>query len=647
MKKHLHIHINFLICVFALNLFVTLGFGQNIELNEARWVEILTEEKPADVKVTSMLYHLARLQQEDSVELQFRSLQTRLLYDEQRRAYNIEIVYRDEQNANNENITDRIDLNYLASLGFKIDGYWKNRASAWIRPDEIIPLARKLYKDYTIMEVHIQEGDNEGPGLMNSNTYVNGTFRGGAGRTIAIIDSEFQNLQTRINNNQFRVPNYVWNNGAVTNVAGVNTGGTHGTSCAEIAFDHAPNATYEIYRATNTTQRAAAIDRCVERGVDIISMSMSSYNVGWADNTGAVCVAANTAVDNNNMLIFTSCGNRARSHYQSTWSDPNNNSLHNFTANDERNGNLRNVPASGNNNNNVHFYLSWNPVSGSDYDLEIVRNSDGVVLASSTNTGNTNYEYAEWTNNTANAVAVSCRVRRKNSATASPEFEMFTHNRGDYQYRTEASSNTSPSNSTRNNVISVGAVTRNSYNNANTANVIANYSSQGPTNSGNLAPKMSAPTDCTTGAGSFGGTSCATPNAAGMAAAFWSAHTYLDARGVQQIIRRKARLYRDWGDAATDNVYGSGGGMLYPWASGQRYMYRINENSAVTDQTRPYFNLQLAQQLAPNNTTVIMLSTTFPESGLYGNVANTGLGKRITYVSLAGRTSFSSWLGIE
>lgn len=60
---------------------------------------------------------------------------------------------------------------------------------------------------------------------------------------------------------------------------------------------------------------------------------------------------------------------------------------------------------------------------------------------------------------------------------------------------------------------------------------------------------------------------------------------------------RKAQLYKDWGTAGVDNVYGNGGLFLFSWAFNLRYMLRNAENGLTTNSTRPYFTLARAETL--------------------------------------------------
>lgn len=604
--------------LFLFLISVSFGFSQNISNNET------SERVPENVRIDATLFDLGQLAMQNLTAAEDKSesigLRTREVNNSSK-LINVEIVYKN--NYLDSLILDEINTSYLESLGFKPETVWRNRASLWLSPNEIIEKGSRLSSDYFMFAVRKIIHDNEGPTNTNSSTY---SPNAGSGRRIAIIDAGFGNLDDAVAGGHCPTPAYMWRNGSVvTTLASMSAGSVHGTACVEAAFDHAPNATFEVYDVGNPTEVGAAVTLCKSRGVDVISMSLSYYNLGWFDNTGAACVAANDA-GNNGILFFTSCGNRANTHWEGNFSDSDADNWHNWSGSDERNDR---TAAAG---DFISVRLAWNPVVNSDYDVYIYRSSDNFVLASSTNSGTT-FEDCSWTNSTGSPVNIYIAVRR--IGTASPVFEIFSHDDGnDYEYAVAAGSNTSPSNSTNLNVISVGAVPRTSYANPNgTTGIIASYSSQGPTNSGNLAPKISGPTNTTTFAysGAFGGTSAATPNAAGAAAAFWSKHSYLDATGVRQILFKMADMYRDWGANGADNIYGNGGIYLADYVAFSRFMWRSANNTTGLS-TRAFYTFAQAQASTPNNYTVLILGGIYPENLILGS--GTGANKRIFYKSL-------------
>ena len=125
----------------------------------------------------------------------------------------------------------------------------------------------------------------------------------------------------------------------------------------------------------------------------------------------------------------------------------------------------------------------------------------------------------------------------------------------------------------------------------------------------------------------FAGTSCATPNAAGAAATFWSSQPQYTADGIRQVILRKAALYRDWGDPGPDNTYGYGGVYLYDYYPNTKYVYFGGDNTSGTT-GKPYLNLQQVDASAPPNSRVVILGQTY-------NAASTiVLDKPMLYMSL-------------
>ena len=236
-------------------------------------------------------------------------------------------------------------------------------------------------------------------------------------------------------------------------------------------------------------------------------------------------------------------------------------------------------------------WLQWDSdASTNHYDLFVYDVTGTVVLDSSTNTGS--FESISWTNGGMNNTIVQVMVR--GNTNNPPEFELFVHP-NQLGNQVAASSIECPANTTASNVISVGAVHRNNYNDAPGTDPITSYSSHGPSNSGNQAPDLCAVTSSTTNAyeGNFSGTSCSAPNAAGAAAALWSALPNYSATGIRQLLLRKAFLYKDWGDAGVDMIYGYGGLYLKDYTANTIYVLKTSGNSSGTN-TRPYSSIQQA-----------------------------------------------------
>ncbi len=494
----------------------------------------------------------------------------------------------------------------IERVGGDITNTWRNRREAWVPIQRLTTLARLLPAGYFMERAHpmCYDGAVGGQGATSCNSTG---YPSGNGRVIAIIDGGYQNLTAARNNGD--APTLA--NSTLINYtpSSFETSSPHGTGCVEAAFDHAPGATYRIYRIDSITDTGTAVTNGLANGVDVFTHSLSRYNQGWNDNTGSACAAANDAAANG-ALFFTSAGNRAQQHWQGFYNNSDTDDWHEWSGDDTINITVQ--PGG-----SASYWLQWNTAGGTyDYDLYLYANNLSTILASSTNGGNT-YESFSWTNGGASAVTVHLAVLRVSGGVT--EFELFTHDgggTGNYQYQTAANSTTSPSNSSNANVISVGAVTWSLHSSGDGATgIIANYSSQGPSNSGLIKPDLAGPTDTTTTAygGGFGGTSCATPNSAGAAAAFWSAHSGYDSNAIRWLLFEQANLFKDWGANGNDNIYGYGGVMLTDYVLNTRWLAR-GYNNVGNLSTGPYYTLSGAYAGVPTNGRILVWTGSYPET---------------------------------
>jgi hypothetical protein len=219
----------------------------------------------------------------------------------------------------------------LTPFGGEVDNTWRHRVEAWIPVEQLSAVARTLPPGYIMERVaplHYDDVNGEGPGVVNSAGYRNGGANG-SGKTIAVIDGGYDNLtEARANGD---APSLAAS--ALVNYTGnafeEPDDGTHGTGCVEAAYDHCPGATGRIYKINSLTDMGTAVDNAIANGVDVISHSLSRYNLGWNDNEGDACAAAN------GILFFTSAGNRADQHWQGNFSSPDADGWHDYVSGDE------------------------------------------------------------------------------------------------------------------------------------------------------------------------------------------------------------------------------------------------------------------------------------------------------------------------
>jgi hypothetical protein len=114
--------------------------------------------------------------------------------------------------------------------------------------------------------------------------------------------------------------------------------------------------------------------------------------------------------------------------------------------------------------------------------------------------------------------------------------------------------------------------------------------------------------------GSFFGTSCSSPNAAGAAAALWSSQIALNADNVRYLLFKMAGIYKDWGTPGPDNIYGYGGLYLHDYIINTKYVDRDVSNSFGL-WSRVFQNVDDAFNAIPNppaEGAVIIFSNDYP-----------------------------------
>ena len=160
----------------------------------------------------------------------------------------------------------------------------------------------------------------------------------------------------------------------------------HGTACAEIIHDVAPEAELYLYKTGDMVDFENAKDSAIRDGIDIINNSGSFSANGFGDGRGLACDIVNDAADNG-ILWVNSAGNYAKSHYSRLWSDRDSDGWHDFDGEDEM------LSFEAERGDEISVSLSWDdwPVTYQDYDLYLYfRNSSGDLrrVAESTNAQN-------------------------------------------------------------------------------------------------------------------------------------------------------------------------------------------------------------------------------------------------------------------
>lgn len=331
----------------------------------------------------------------------------------------------------------------------------------------------------------------------------------------------------------------------------------HGTACAEIVHDMAPDAELLLVNFGTDVEHRSAVNWIIDQNVDIISCSVGWFNIGAGDGTGPICEDVKDAHDSG-IIWISAAGNNAETHWETSFRDPDSDDWCNFEdpGDPEYEYFAFNVVAG----NLYSVYLNWDDwgtwngsnysgSEGNDYDLYLY-DSGFFVLASSNNDQTAGAPPTEAVSFTATSTGVQYVRVFKWLTTRDCNLELYLYNVAslDPQYQEPSGSLAIPADSPY--AVSVGATywSDDSY---------EPYSSQGPTRDGRSKPDYSAPVgvlSSTYGLAGFFGTSAATPHVAG-AFALLKGKTPFTLDDVNEILEARAE---DLGSAGKDNIFGNG-----------------------------------------------------------------------------------------
>ncbi len=296
----------------------------------------------------------------------------------------------------------------------------------------------------------------------------------------------------------------------------------HGTACAEIVHDVAPEAELYLYKVADIVDLENAKDRCIQNGVAIVNHSATWVGEGFGDGRGLVCDIVNDAADNG-ILWVNAVGNYGQKHYMDFWRDSDDDNRHNFAAGDDAVNFVAEI------GDTIRVTLTWDdwPTTTADYDLYLYhQDAFGNIKEVSKSTdvqgeGGAPVEFIEYFAGQAGTYGIS--VVRVGEAEPKDLRVWSWHH--DIEYPVPASSLGIPSDARGS--LSVGAIHQDQWE----LGTVASYSSRGPTADGRIKPDLVAPSGVTTASYGvemlFGGTSAATPHVAGAAALLKSANPSL------------------------------------------------------------------------------------------------------------------------
>lgn len=333
------------------------------------------------------------------------------------------------------------------------------------------------------------------------------------------------------------------------------TGGgeSHGTACAEVVHDMAPEAQLYLVNYSTEAEMGNAVNWLISQGVDVISHSVVWLNAGPYDGTGAFCdmVASARA---NGILWAQAAGNYAQQHYQGTYVD--------LIGNHDFGAGYNYARISRGAGDQISAYLSWDDWTNvdQDYDLYLRRwTGSWEVIASSTNfqTGQPGQKPIEAISIGAPATDNYYLFVRRWNSTRDVYLELYSIHHGFLDgIGVSSSSLAIPADSSS--AVAVGAVHHSN-------DVLESFSSHGPPNGPGgtgegtiVKPDLVGPDGVqviTPFYNPFGGTSASTPHIAGAAAQVMEAYPWYSVSEVQDYLETHVV---DLGTAGKDNSYGAG-----------------------------------------------------------------------------------------
>jgi subtilisin family serine protease len=436
----------------------------------------------------------------------------------------------------------------LRTYGLVRDTYFgrlDDRLQVRVRLDRLEALARdtaiRWVQPPMRAHAHVM---SEGVGLTYADSYQNhAPVWTGTGVKVAIIDLGFQGYTTKLGT---ELPATVTTKSFGT--ADITGGGqVHGTACAEVVHDMAPDAQLYLINFNSEVDLANAVTYCIQQGVKIISHSVGWWNLSFYDGTGALATIVNTATTNG-ILWVNAAANAQQCHWDGIFTDPDVNTWHNFSGGDET------ITVNGSSTSNaIDIGLTWNewPAASTDFDLYLYWDSSGVLkqVASSTNLQNGSQipdEGVYYTIPAGKTGTYHLKIKRK-GGTATPMMALFSYPYSFTKYNVTARSMMDPGPVA--NSFTVGATYWGT-------DLLESFSSLGPTEDGRMKPDIAAPDGNTNSVyGNFYGTSSATPHTAGAAALLLSQDM---SRTVPQLRTLLTANALDLGTPGVDNSYGAG-----------------------------------------------------------------------------------------
>lgn len=272
-------------------------------------------------------------------------------------------------------------LQAVTAAGGEITGISGNQSliQAWLPVQALTSLADlpAIYRIQRPMVQSLTQGAirSEGGDALNVAAWHEAGLRG-AGVKVGIIDGGYLGYPA-LRGTELPAAVTVKNFVDFETDADVNGTSEHGTACAEIIHDIAPDAQLFFAKINTSIDIEEAVDWLVNTvRVDVISYSGGFPVLAPGDGTGRLADII-TQARSAGVLWVNAAGNESQTHWGGSFADPDDNKIHNFNGSQEINffgpgdDNVFVVPAG----NLITGFLRWDDwaIVDQDYDLFLLR----------------------------------------------------------------------------------------------------------------------------------------------------------------------------------------------------------------------------------------------------------------------------------
>ncbi len=367
----------------------------------------------------------------------------------------------------------------------------------------------------------------------------------GQGAKVAVLDDAWHGLSAAVQSGELQAL------GGKAPYQNPDPDEVHGTACAEIVADLAPQAELYAWSAVTVPELQALLPKLVASGIHVVSDS-SGWTTGFsfADGTGKPCELVSQAAAQG-IVWVAAAGNEAdHAMWLGKWQDQDGDGWLDFEGNNR-------AMLFAQKDSYVDVELDWDAYPKTAIDLDLYVCSSGtwpcakVAVSNSTQDGGqAPQEVLDYAFSKSGAVYIGVRVK-PGAAAPTGKLGVRVAVTGSASLNPWVKAGTIIDPAQCPDAVAVGAIDWDDY----TTGPAASYSSRGPTWDGRTKPDLAAPTSVQTSVlAAFEGTSAACPHVAGAIALQMSRAQASPAAAAAFVVEHAIAMSA----SAPDNTYGAG-----------------------------------------------------------------------------------------